>query len=103
MTVAVSRRVRRNGEWANQLDGYFDVTAWQLWTLTGLATAGPATAAIGAWRWQATGAGETAALTGPVRDRITDSNPAPLDPFPKLVGGLRLSNELYARLTSRFA
>lgn len=29
MTVAVSRRVRRNGGWADQLDGYFDVTAFE--------------------------------------------------------------------------
>ncbi len=28
MTVAVSRRVRRDGEWTDQLDGYFDVVAF---------------------------------------------------------------------------
>lgn len=28
MTIAVSRRVRRDGEWTDQLDGYFDVVAF---------------------------------------------------------------------------
>lgn len=28
VAVAVSRRVRRNGEWVDQLDGYFTVTAF---------------------------------------------------------------------------